>query len=91
MFGPCTGISGDMPTDFNYGQLEAPTAYLMSDFTEAVFLDVESGVTSPVILQPGQNNLEDRRPIIILTPGGEYALGAYTATNGATRQPATAR
>ena len=67
-----------MPTDYNFVQLEALAAYFMNDFSEAALLDLETDEVYPIDLPEGTDTQTGPDPIIIMTPGGEYAMGGYT-------------
>ena len=74
------GNSPDMPNDYYLAQLEALAAYFMADFSEAVRLDIGTGQTEAINLPDGIDSEPGEDPIIIMTPGGEHAMGGYTET-----------
>ena len=72
------GNSPDMPNDYYFAQLEALAAYFMADFSDAIRLDVRTGHTEEINLPDGTDMEAGEDPIIVMTPGGEYAMGGYT-------------
>ena len=62
----------------SFVQLEAPTAYLMGDFSKYHLYDPATGTVTP---QPNVDNFsaEYAQPVIISTQDDQFALGAYTA------------
>jgi len=69
------GNSSDMPPFTGFAQLEAPTAYLNSDFTEVAYLDAATGKLEQVVYPTKE---ETEQLVIIHTKDEEHALGAVT-------------
>ena len=62
-----------MPDFDGFAQLEAPTAYLNSDFTAASSLDTATGVLTNI-----EDGGELNDPPIIHTPDNQFALGVIS-------------
>ena len=74
------GDSPHMPCCQGFAQLEAPTAYLNSDFDQVTYLDPTTGaVTSQV-----RDQDETEQLVIIHTQDQEYALGVISESRGPT-------
>ena len=69
------GNSPDMPPFTGFAQLEAPTAYLNSDFAKVSYLDPTTGYLENVDYVA---NGESDELVIIHTEDEQYALGAVT-------------
>jgi len=69
------GDSPDMPPFTGFAQLEAPTAYLNSDFTDVSYLDAATGILEHVDYPTKE---ETEQLVIIHTKDEEYALAAIT-------------
>jgi len=69
-------ISIISPENQSYLQVEAPTAYLPDSFSSFWLIDLTSGQLTPTSAGPG----ETADPVIIGTPTGSYAMGAYLAS-----------
>jgi len=77
------GDSPDMPPFTGFAQLEGPTAYLNSDFTEVSYLDVSRGILHNV---KDATEDETQKLVIIHTDNQEYALGAISEPRNATAE-----
>merc|ERR1712179_22601 len=69
------GDSPDMPPFTGFAQLEAPTAYLNSDFTDVSYLDAATGTLEHVDYPTKE---ETEQLVIIHTKDEEHALAAVT-------------
>ena len=75
------GDSPDTPPYTGFAQLEAPTAYLNSDFTKVSYIDAATG---HVATHDAVTKDETEQLVIIHTEDEQYALGAITKPRPAT-------
>ena len=75
-------ITVDIPRDHDRLQLEIPTAYLTHEFTGRWVYNPQSGELIEAEPQPLHEPWSffhlTNLPVILATPDGEYAMGAYT-------------